>query len=275
MGCFLTSKKPVLQKQVVTAQDKAIFRDLGEIMYESSELVKDFNRLVSFSLGAILADGSKIETLGDLAEYTSLFDPIDTDFKDIQTKEYPRFSKEIWNEAAYLLQKSNPKFRLRAEGRFSSDPLNPRIESLALVVDTNGEISSANSEAILSSKLNCSSESCETTIRIDQKGIANIMSQAIQSSSWLGTVGNIVGKVLTDQTTGKVENLVFVNEQVVLKIGSINYIRSRSQKSTFVTAIGSVQLGNAVERNFSIQGNLRDAKSLKFSFLQDPVEVPK
>jgi len=274
-ACFLTSKKPISKKQAISLQEKAIARDLGLIMSESAELVKDFNRLVSFSLGAMLADGSKMETLGDLTEYTSLFDPIDTHFKIAQRQEYPRFSKEIWNESIYLLQKTNPKFRLRAEGRLNSDPLDPKIESLALVVDMDGDISSVNSEAILSSRQRCVTQTCETTIRIDQKGIANILSKAIKSSSWLGTVGTIVGKVLAEQTTGKVENLTFVNEQFSLKIGSINYVRQRSQPSSMVTASGSVQLKGSVERNFTIEGNLRDPKSLKISFLQDSAEVAK
>jgi len=274
-GCFLTSSKPILQKKAVSAWDLAISRDLVSILAESSELVKDFNRLVSFSLGAVLPEGAKIETLGDFAEYTSIFDPIDTDFRDVQVLEGTRFSEEIWNESIYLLQKRNPKFRLRAEGRLSGDAQNQKIESLALVIDTESEISNANSEAILSAREKCLNETCETTIRIDQKGIASILGKAMKSSSWLGTVGTIVGKVLKDKTIGKVESLVFVSEGAALKITAINYVRLKSENSSVVSAAGLIQMAGKPDLNFTIEGNLRDPKSLKVSFLKDTDGEPK
>jgi len=271
----LTSKKPISHKKEIKSQNTAISRDLGLVMAESAELVGDFNRLVSFSLGAMLPDGSKMDALGDLAEYTSLFNPIDTDFKVAREQVFPRFSMEIWNEAIYLLQKSNPKFRLRVEGRLNTDKVKPQIESLVLFVDTDGDISNVNSEAILSSKQSCAAEDCETTIRIDQKGIANILSKSIKSTSWLGTAGTIVGKVLSDSTSGKVENLKFVNEQFSLKIDSAHYERKKGLDFSWVSAGGSLQLKGSAEKKFSIVGNLRDPKSLTLRFIDDPVEVPK
>jgi hypothetical protein len=164
---------------------------------------------------------------------------------------------------------------LRAEGRLSGDAQNQKIESLALVIDTESEISNANSEAILSAREKCLNETCETAIRIDQKGIASILGKAMKSSSWLGTVGTIVGKVLKDKTIGKVESLVFVSEGAALKITAINYVRLKSENSSVVSAAGLIQMAGKPDLNFTIEGNLRDPKSLKVSFLKDTEGEPK
>lgn len=275
-GCFLTSSRPTTVKKMIPERDVQVLTELSNIFNESSQITSDFNRLVSFSLGDFTRHDGEIETIIDAVEYVALFEPFDYGELSWKDGTVNRFSKDIWNEAIYYLQKVNPQFKLRAEGRIALDEdKRYRIEALVLTIDRTKEVSKENSESILSASQTCLQKKCEIEILIDQKGISKALSQLKVGESWLGTSGTISAKVTGETTIAKIRNINLKAAKFSIILNSVAYERNRISNDSQVNAAGSIVSIAGETKNFTIVGNLRRPESLSFNYTSsasDPIK---
>ena len=275
-SCFLTSPRPSVISKVISERDNQVLKEISNVFLESSQITNDFYRLVSFSLGDFTHQDGEMDTMADAVEYTALFEPFE--FGDLSWKDgvVNRFSKEIWNEATYYLQKSNPKFKLRAEGRIALDEDKKyKVEALVLSVDEGKEISSENSEAILTASQSCLSKKCEFEILIDQKGISKALSKLKIGASWLGTTGTISAKVSDEKTIAKIKNIHLKASKTSVVLKNVSYERTRSLNDSMVNAEGMLISSSGETKQFAISGNLRKPDSLSLTSSNSVLEAPK
>jgi hypothetical protein len=275
-GCFLTSSRPATIKKMIPERDVQVLEELSNIFNESSQISSDFNRLVSFSLGDFTRQDGEMETMTDAVEYVALFEPFD--YGDLSWKDgtVNRFSKEIWNEAIYYLQKVNPQFKLRAEGRIALDEdKRYRIEALVLTVDRTKEVSKENSESILTASQTCLQKKCEIEILIDQKGISKALSQLKIGESWLGTSGTISAKISEEKTIAKIRNINLRAAKYSVVLNNVTYERNRTTNDSIVNAAGSIVSVAGETKSFTIVGNLRKPESLSLNVTSSALEPLK
>lgn len=269
-ACYLTSPKPEGKVLEVSTRDKAISANIDEVMLSASQMLRDMHKLTSFSLGATLPLGTQSQAITDLPEYITLFDTVEPGSLTWQSADPRRFSRTIWNEATYIMQRQNPAFRFRTEGRLDASLAAP--EAIVFSIDTNAVVNAQTTDAVLSARRTCVETNCTYSIKMDHKAIAKNFSALGTKSTWAGTSG-ILSATVTPTTTsatfagftveGDVDIPVLGMQHVSLAFSKINYNRTRGTDVSLVEAEGTVTYGAQV-RKFTISGNLRKAASLIF-----------
>lgn len=270
-ACYLTSPKPEGKALEVSTRDKAFSANIEEIMLSASQMLRDMHKLTSFSLGANLPAGTKSESITDLPEYITLFDPVEPGSLIWQSTDPRRFSRAIWNEATYIMQRQNPAFQFRVEGRLDSNLASP--EAIVFSIDTNSVVNAKNSDAILSARKICGENDCSYRIRIDHKAIAKNFSALGTKSTWAGSSGILSATVTTTTTSatfadfsvqGDVQIPILGTRRVSLAFTKINYNRTRGTDVSLIEAEGTLSVEGQTPRKFLLSGNLRKASSLVF-----------
>jgi hypothetical protein len=257
---MLETPKPQTGLKEVTARDRVVSDQINEFLATSAAIVQDLNRLSSYSLGVLESDASGLTTMTDFPEYTALFEPVDAMPLNWNPAAPERFSREIWNGAVYVIQRKNPSFRLRAEGRLAqAESEAPRVEALVLAIDLAESVSAATSEAVLSVRQQCQDSGCSFSLRMDHKAISAIFSMYSDKKTPAAEgLGMLVAQVDEVKTTAKSDRL----NLGLVTFSSLNYTRERQSDASNVEAIGQLKLPNRDPVDFQVKGNIREPSTL-------------
>jgi hypothetical protein len=259
-GCLLESQKPHTEFKELDARDRLVSEQINEFLATSATIVQDLNRLSSYSLGVLGTEASGLTTMTDFPEYTALFEPVDAMALTWDPSAPLRFSREIWNGAVYVIQRKNPSFRLRAEGRLAqAESANPKVEALVLAIDLEGNVSAATSEAVLSVRKRCQNNSCSFSLRMDHKAISAIFSMySDKKTPAVEGLGMLVAQVDEVKTTAKSDGL----NLGLVTFSALNYTRERQSDVSNVEASGQLKIPNREPIDFQVRGNIREPSTL-------------
>jgi len=272
-SCYLTSPQPTGRISLISERDLQVSKQINDVLAESGQIIRDMNSLASYSLGEVPSYGPNYRTLADLPEYTSIFDPIEGGSLKWKAESPDRFSREILNEAVYLIKRKNQVFRMRAEGRVIPNASGlPKLEALVLALDSEKEISASGSEAVLSARQRCKESDCKLVLRIDHNAISKIVqANSASKPDQPQALGTIVATSDSELTTATIENIAFG----ALKLVEVKYTRSRKNGTSIVDAKCVVEVPGSGLSSFTVQGDLRNPGTLIVSRIDPTNEVKK
>lgn len=270
-GCLLETPEPQVDLKEINPRDRSISDQINGFLATSATIVQDLNRLSSYSLGVLGTEAAGLTTLTDFPEYTALFEPVDAKTLSWDPTAPLRFSREIWNGAVYVIQKKNPSFRLRAEGRLADDQgQTPRVEAMVLAIDLEETVSASTSEAVLSVRQQCSDNDCRFSMRMDHKAISAIFSIYSQNKNPASEgLGMLVAQVDEAKTTATANRLTLG----LVTFSSLSYNRERQSDASIIEASGLLQVPNRDPIDFQVKGNIRDPSSLSVTTVSSSREV--
>ncbi|MEY3901477.1 MAG: hypothetical protein RL189_783 [Pseudomonadota bacterium] len=270
-SCYLTSQKPTGNLVEVTERDRKINAEINEVMSESGNILRDMHRLASFSLGHSVPKGVPSQASTDLPQYLTLFDILESEPLTWQSEESRRFSRLVWNEASYLMQRENPNFRFRIEGKTKTASNDPELIVFAL--DTKEAVDAKGSDVVLTAKKSCAAEQCYLNLRIDYKAMAKNFSSPASSEEWTGTSGILSARVNETNTTAEFSGFavdanlklpIVGDRKVKFGFEKVSYNRLRESNLSNIDAQGVFYIEGETKGKFEVKGNLRDASSMSF-----------
>jgi hypothetical protein len=276
-GCYLTSTVPVGTPLSVSERDVVLGKQINDVLSEASEYLKDVSRLVGAAATAAPMVRRDTSALTEAPEYTTLFnptEPVPLSWTGLRKNDETgffadgkprRFSRPIWNEAVYLMQRKNPNFGIRVEGRSSGNEsqTGPYLfEALVFMVDTAFEKSAEMSHPFLTARPVCKENRCNLVVRLSYKTIASALGTAMSYPEWSGTTGNLTANVTETTTDASIEDLAIKGKLLTIRIAKLKYHRTRSTNVSEVEAEGTVTPLDQKEIPFTLKGNLRDIASL-------------
>jgi len=279
-SCYLSSPKPSGDVTVVNERDSRLGESINSVLKESSEYLKDLSRILSYTVGAMAKNQRTTDILTELPEYVSLFnatevEPLIWNSQNIeqqsntsQSGNEKRFSREIWNESVYLMQRKNPNFRMRVEGRVK-DPVaegHPPFERLVFILDREKEKVSRSSHAFLTARPICQNGACKVNLRISYRDIAEGLNELTPQGSWQGTTGVLSATLSEDSTKAELETFKIQTSAVSVNVKNFKYDRARGTNVSNAVMFGTISSKVFTDTEFLIRGNIRDAATVSVLF---------